>query len=162
MQREDYHHSHDLRAGRRSIPNQVYLVTTTCRDRRRHFSDFFVAACACRVLAEKRLWRDSRLLAWVLMPDHWHGLIELGGGESLSKAIGRAKAVSAAAINRIRRSDNAVWQPGFHDRALRHDESLLSAARYLIANPLRAGLVDRPGDYPFWDTVWPGSESELE
>ncbi|MBB5859537.1 hypothetical protein GGR69_001194 [Xanthomonas arboricola] len=27
-------------------------------------------------------------------------------------------------------------------------------ARYLIANPLRAGLVARVGDYPFWDAIW--------
>jgi REP element-mobilizing transposase RayT len=155
-------HSHDLRVGRRSIPGQVYLVTTTCDGRRPLFADFFAAACACQALAETRLWRDSRLLAWVLMPDHWHGLVELGSNESLSKVLGRAKAVSAAAINRSRGSSCAVWQPGFHDRALRHDESLVAVARYLIANPLRAHLVDRPGDYPYWDTVWPGEELELD
>jgi hypothetical protein len=27
-------------------------------------------------------------------------------------------------------------------------------ARYIIANPLRAGLVDRIGDYPLWDAMW--------
>ena len=155
-------HSHDLRTGRRSIPSQVYLVTTTSHERRPLFSDFYLATCACRTLAEPRLWRDSRLLAWVLMPDHWHALVELGGNESLSKVIGRAKAVSAAAINRHRDSDAAVWQAGFHDRALRRESSTVMAARYLIANPIRAGLVARPGDYSFWDTIWPGAESDLD
>jgi REP element-mobilizing transposase RayT len=155
-------HSHDLRTGRHSIPGQVYLVTTTCHERRPLFSDFFLATRACHTLAEPRLWRDSRLLAWVLMPDHWHALLELGGEEALSKVVGRAKAVSAAAVNRLRDSNRPVWQSGFHDRALRREESMLAAARYLIANPLRAGLVDHPGNYPYWDTVWPGAESEPE
>ena len=41
-----------------------------------------------------------------------------------------------------------------HDRALRRDEDLLAVARYIVANPLRAGLVRRVGDYPLWDAVW--------
>ena len=47
-----------------------------------------------------------------------------------------------------------LWQTGFHDHALRREEDLAATARYLIANPLRAGLVQRVGDYPFWDAVW--------
>jgi hypothetical protein len=47
-----------------------------------------------------------------------------------------------------------VWKPGFHDRALRHEDSMVDAARYIVANPLRAGLVERVGDYPFWDAIW--------
>jgi len=27
-------------------------------------------------------------------------------------------------------------------------------ARYIVANPLRAGLVERIGDYPLWDATW--------
>jgi hypothetical protein len=27
-------------------------------------------------------------------------------------------------------------------------------ARYVVANPLRAGLVKRLGDYPLWDAIW--------
>jgi len=29
-----------------------------------------------------------------------------------------------------------------------------ATARYIVANPLRAGLVERLGDYPLWDAVW--------
>ncbi len=42
---------------------------------------------------------------------------------------------------------------------LRNDEDLTTVARYLIANPVRAGLVDRAGMYPFWDAVWVGEDS---
>ncbi|MEQ7866160.1 transposase, partial [Xanthomonas sp. WHRI 8393] len=40
-----------------------------------------------------------------------------------------------------------------HARIVGKDDLRL-AARYLIANPLRAGLVERVGDYPFWDAIW--------
>jgi REP element-mobilizing transposase RayT len=49
---------------------------------------------------------------------------------------------------------NGLWQRGFHDHALRRDEDLVAAARYIVANPLRARLVRRIGDYPFWKCVW--------
>jgi REP element-mobilizing transposase RayT len=155
------YHSSNLRRGRISLAQQAYLVTTRCAPGTRPFADFEVGCIAARTLAETRLWRGSRLLAWVLMPDHWHGLLELSGGESLSAAIGRAKAVSAGAVNRHGGARGALWQYGFHDRALRRDDDVVAVARYLIANPIRAGLVAVPGDYPFWDTVWPGVEREL-
>jgi hypothetical protein len=37
---------------------------------------------------------------------------------------------------------------------LRREEDVLSVARYIVVNPLRAGLVARVGDYPLWDAVW--------
>ncbi|MEW2970339.1 transposase, partial [Pseudomonas aeruginosa] len=38
--------------------------------------------------------------------------------------------------------------------ALRKDEDVRVAARYIIANPIRAGLVRKAGEYPHWDCVW--------
>jgi putative transposase len=47
-----------------------------------------------------------------------------------------------------------VWADGFHDRALRLEDDVLIAARYIITNPVRAGLVSRVHDYSYWDAVW--------
>ena len=33
-------------------------------------------------------------------------------------------------------------------------DKMLDVARYIVANPLRAGLVTKIGDYPFWNAVW--------
>jgi REP element-mobilizing transposase RayT len=64
------------------------------------------------------------------------------------------KGRSARLINQHRGFSAAVWQKGYFDRALRWEEDLKVAARYIIANPLRAGLVDQIGDYPLWDAIW--------
>jgi REP element-mobilizing transposase RayT len=64
------------------------------------------------------------------------------------------KSVLAQAVNRERGGSDPVWTPAFHDRALRKEDDLKAFARYVVANPVRAGLVTRAGDYPFWDAIW--------
>ena len=94
-------------------------------------------------------------LAFVIMPDHLHWLFGLSDGFGLSQIIGQTKRYSAMQLNRLcGRSGQAIWQDGFHDRALRREEDLQDIARYLIANPVRAGLVKHVGDYPLWDACW--------
>ena len=146
-----------LRLGRRSIAGHVYLVTFVTRDRRPLFSDPVIAHDMARAITDKRLWYRSRLMAWVLMPDHWHGLIELGATETLPVCVQRLKANTSRSF-RVGRQHDGVWAPGFHDRALRSSDDLRVAARYVIANPLRARLVDEIGKYPYWDAVWLGNE----
>jgi len=148
------HRGHALRRGRHSEPGQVYLVTAVTERRKTVFTDPLLA----RVLVSemRHLHNDRHLesLAWVVMPDHVHWLIELGSAP-LPKVVQRFKSRSAIAINRITGETGArIWQRGFHDRALRQDEDLIDAARYVVANPLRAGLVNRIGDYPWWDALW--------
>ncbi len=47
-----------------------------------------------------------------------------------------------------------MWQKGFHDHAIREEEDLRAVARYVVANPVRAGLVQSVRDYPHWDARW--------
>ncbi|MGQ4660962.1 REP-associated tyrosine transposase [Lysobacter sp. F6437] len=143
-----------LRLGRHSLDGQVYLVTFTTAGRQPHFADGSVATSACRLLTATTQWQRSRLLAWVLMPDHWHGLVELGGFDSLPACVGRVKGRSARLLRQAHPEVGAVWAPAYHDRALRAEEQLVDAARYVVMNPVRARLVRRVGDYPYWDAVW--------
>jgi REP element-mobilizing transposase RayT len=95
-------------------------------------------------------------LAYVLMPDHVHWLFVLREPLSLSQLMASVKGYSAKQIKRLldKSDENAVWQPGYHDHAVRQDEDLHAMARYVVANPIRAGLVQNVGDYPHWDAVW--------
>jgi len=142
-----------LRKGRVSIDHQIYLVTTVTQNRTAIFSDFMVACAACRSFSAAEMLTCNQLLCWTLMPDHVHWLLQLGEGQDLSKLVGKLKAVSAKATKQ-KGVVRQVWSAGFHDHALRRDEDLLAVARYVVANPLRARLVNRVADYPFWDAVW--------
>ncbi|MET0815806.1 MAG: transposase [Pseudoxanthomonas sp.] len=143
-----------LRRGRVSIVGQRYVVTFTTHGRRALFSNHALALDAAREIHDRRSWQKATLLAWVLMPDHWHGLIELGEGESLSELMRRFKANVSRRLRSQSQGLGPVWAKSFHDRALRRDEDEVAVARYIVLNPVRAGLARRAGDHPFWNAVW--------
>jgi REP element-mobilizing transposase RayT len=141
-------HACNLRKGRVSIPGQVYLGTAVCRRRMPVFASFDAARTLIRILRNEHCRGSAQTLCFVVMPDHLHWLLVLGEGESLSAVVRRVKALMS------KRSGLSVWQKGFHDHALRREEDVQTVARYVVANPLRAGLVERLGEYPHWDAMW--------
>ena len=145
-----------LRAGRVSRPGQVYLVTAVVRGRRAVFAEWPAARAVSRVLGDTGLWWPHQCLAWVLMPDHWHGLVQLGLQGDLSAVMCKMKSASAREWGCQQGVTGGLWQAGFHDRAIRRQQDVRKAARYVVANPLRAGLVTDVLQYPYWDAVWMG------
>jgi REP element-mobilizing transposase RayT len=145
--------SHRLRHGRYSEHGRSYLITVVVHHRQRLFTDLSLGRL---LVAEFRQAHERGLvdsLAWVIMPDHIHWLFELKQ-MTLADVVRRMKSRSTLTINRHRQSKERVWQPGYHDRAEREEDDIRKMARYIIANPLRAGLVERVGDYSLWDAAW--------
>jgi len=151
------HHprSRNLRSGRYSEPGRIYLVTSTVENRRPIFAEFRLGRLVVNEFRRAELQGKVTSLAWVIMPDHIHWLLELKIG-SLAHLIKQVKASSSVSINRASSCKGKLWQQGFHNRAIRQEEDLIQVARYVIANPVRAGLVKRIGDYPLWDASWIG------
>jgi putative transposase len=143
----------ELRRGRRSEIGRAYLLTFVTHARTGYFADAALAQVASRALASASTWPDATLFCWVLMPDHWHGLVELRDG-ALSRSTARAKSVVTREVRQSLGRHVAVWQDGYHDRAIRDEEDMRAIARYVVANPLRAGLAGTVGDYPYCDAVW--------
>ena len=143
-----------LRKGRFSAPANEYFITTICANRNTIFSDLSLARLFIQLLRDLEHPLQCRWLAWVLMPDHFHGLLRLDGDISLAAVMRHIKGKSSRLINQQQGCHGKVWQPGFYDHALRHEEDRLKVARYIVANPLRAGLVNSIGSYPHWDCIW--------
>jgi REP element-mobilizing transposase RayT len=144
-----------LRRGRYSERGRVYLLTTVTAGRRPLFRSLPLARAVVVCLRYPHDRGQVVSHAFVVMPDHIHWLVQLQGNQTLAGLMGPVKTFSARRINAHRNLAGCpVWQPGFHDRALRQEEDLEAMARYVVANPLRAGLVTRIGDYPHWDAVW--------
>jgi len=93
-------------------------------------------------------------MCFIVMPDHLHWLLQLGASGRLSRIINEVKSRSARRINASRGTRGMLWQRGYYDRAIRSDEDLPSIARYIVGNPIRAGLVTSVGQYPHWDASW--------
>ena len=144
----------NLLKGRYSAANQVYHVTSCTKGRKPLFLEFSVA----RLLIEEITWAKTDgyvdNLAWVLMPDHLHWLFTLNDKAELSVILKQVKARSSQKINSYHGTSGSIWQRGFYDQAIRHEEDIIKTARYIVANPLRADIVDNIGDYPFWDAKW--------
>ncbi len=143
-----------LRIGRRSQPQRIYLITFVTHRRRRYFGHHHVAHAVARELDGRHLWRSHAVHAWVLMPDHVHVLCELADDENLPHLVTRIKSVTSRLANSVLGSSGAFWARGYHDHVLRTQEELGRAAQYLVANPVRAGLVEDPWQWPYWNSRW--------
>ena len=85
-----------------------------------------------------------RFDAFVVMPDHVHGIVVIDGGPmTLGQVVNLFKAASTRAVNRHRgRPGVPIWQRGFHDRIIRDDDEWVRIARYIDDNPRQ--WRDRP------------------
>ena len=139
--------SKNLRKGRYSEPGYVYHIVFSTLNRTAILNNLKIARVVIARLIESDEAGYTETLSYCVMPDHVHWLFKLHKGH-LSRNIQRVKANSCRELSR------KLWNKGFYDHAIRSDESLINVARYIVANPLRAGLVKSVGDYPHWDSAW--------
>ena len=130
----------------------AYLVTCCTYARRQHFARAATARDVLSQILQAARARHFAVLAYCLMPDHPHLVVEgTRADASLPGLVSSFKQRSG--FKHARTADTRLWQVGYHDRVLRRDESLLQTIAYVLNNPVRAGIVQRPEDYP-----WSGSD----
>lgn len=162
-------------------PGMTYLITTTAQRRERLFEDEKFACIAHEDIAFYPHKFGAISVAQVIMPDPVHWVMypsagdfeqfrqdELAKGKRskysleperfyLSKIMEDYKRHTAHLINELRDAPYApVWQDGFRDDALRSPSAIRATVQYVILNPVKAGLVERPEDYPYlaWNAEW--------
>jgi REP element-mobilizing transposase RayT len=142
-----------LRAGRRSLPNQSYLITTTTATREKRFAN----PEAARFVLTSLHWLDKqgriRLDAAVVMPDHVHFVAALKSAD-LPQLMHSFKSYTSNEINKALNRQGPVWQRGYHDHAIRREEDLNETIMYVLNNPVRAGMTDDFHKYPHWYCRW--------
>ena len=142
-------------SGRRSLPHEpprwvdpsreIWFVTLNTEPRGRaqltlpDVSDFIRDAITFRY--ERGQWYPW---LFVLMPDHAHALLSFPPDVPWAKTIRDFK-------HWIASQRGVRWQMDFFDHRLRDDESFSEKAQYLLANPVRAGLVS---DWESWPHLW--------
>lgn len=98
-----------------------------------------------------------RLLEWVVMPNHCHVLIEPFEGAPLGQIVLSWKNYTARFINKYKdrtgarrpQENSQVWQRDYWDRFIRNNRHFEAAKNYIITNPVKAGLVAKPDDWPW-------------
>lgn len=89
------------------------------------------------------------VLAYCVMPDHLHLLVEGQTERAALKAFVKlAKQRTGFAFKR--RYGAVLWQEGYYEHVLRDEEPTPAVVAYIVDNPVRKGLVETPADYPYW------------
>ena len=130
-------------------PGELFFVTVCCQRRgvnvlaREEIARSLFDALEAYVAAGR--WY-VRLM--VLMPDHLHALMAVPAEEDLQRVVRSWKRFLARTVT-------IEWQRDFFDHRLRNDESCEEKSAYIRDNPVRAGLVARPEDWPYvWEPKW--------
>ena len=88
-----------------------------------------------------------RLLAWVVMPNHVHVLIETLPGFPLADIIHSWKSYTAKQANKTLERTGTFWMPDYFDRFIRDERHLVAVTDYIEQNPVKVGLVQEAGDW---------------
>jgi putative DNA methylase len=89
------------------------------------------------------------LLAWVVMPNHVHVLIETLGEWSLARIVQSWKGSTARQANVVLGRQGRFWAREYFDRYIRDEDHLQRAVLYVHNNPVKAGLVAEPAEWRF-------------
>jgi REP element-mobilizing transposase RayT len=96
-------------------------------------------------LEDAAAFQDFELLVYTVMPDHVH-ILAAGLTEDANavRFMQRFKQTSGYAF--AQQYGHRLWQQSFFDRVLRRDEDVTALARYILENPVRAGLISTEVD----------------
>ncbi len=124
-----------------------YFLTFCTFDRRPHFADGAIVAVALSQILRVAENEHFAILAYTFMPDHVHLLLEgMSLDADVRRFMARAKQCSGYAV--AQRDGRRLWQRYGFEHVLRDAEAVAGVARYILENPVRAGLVVSPQDYP--------------
>lgn len=88
-----------------------------------------------------------RLLAWCVMPNHVHALIETWAGFRLPGIVKSWKGVTSRRANAVLGRSGRFWMADSYDRFLRDEDHYRNVTGYIELNPVKAGWVEKPADW---------------
>ena len=127
---------------------QRYFLTICTAFRSGCFEEDCVVGDVHRQLQQSAAQFEMQITAYCYMPDHLHVLLKATSEQAdFCELVRRFKQVSA--FHYKKSMGRALWQPGYHERILRDDELTEAVVRYILENPIRAGLTKCLGEYRF-------------
>ena len=158
-----------LRVYKRKLPHwelsgSVYFLTFST------VPGLTLSAQAKSIVLDSLRFHDARrytLFGAVVMDTHAHAILQplqvppsgatgvsagpcsIGTFYSLSQITHSLKSYSAHRVNRLLQRSGSVWLTESYDRVIRDESDSVEKLRYIVGNPLKAGLVEDPEEYPW-------------
>ena len=130
-------------------PSRTFFVTTKTSMGRALLQSERNATLLIDVLRSYVAGRKFQLHDFVVMPDHVHLLITVGGDMTIERAMQFVKGGFSFRLRKESGYLGEVWQRGFSEVRVDDRESFLRYRDYIAENPVKAGLVDSPEEFPY-------------
>ncbi len=125
-----------------------YFLTLCACDRREVFRSPTTVEDVLLQIRRSATDEEFVLVAYCFMPDHVHLLAEgISEASDLRRFVTLFKQRSGYRYGRT--TSRRLWEVGYYDHVLRDEESTAKVVSYILHNPVKAGLVQRPQDYPY-------------
>jgi len=133
---------HDYRESR------PYHITWGTYERRNLLMSSELAISVIEILKQEIGRTPADLYAYCIMPDHVHVLLAPRDNQDVIRTIQAVKSRTTHTYWELG-GTGKLWQRGFYDHILRQHEDIQQVARYILANPVRAGLAEDIVSYPY-------------
>ena len=125
--------------------DRTFFITSVTAQRKTLFQTAAAADLLLDVFLHYRAQGKYRLHDLVIMPDHFHALITPATQISLERTVQFIKGGFSFRLKSL----SPVWQASFTNHRIRDDEDFERHREYIRMNPVRAGLVCKPEEYPY-------------
>ena len=138
----------------------VHFVTFSCYKRRRILDTRKACEIVVSFLSSQLQLNEGQCLGFVVMPDHVHAAVWFDEPGKLSRFMQQWKRRTSLEIKQYLRKERPnylpdtrasqpMWQPRYYDFNIRSESKLNEKLTYMHMNPVKAGLVGAPEEYPF-------------
>lgn len=140
------------------LPKQCYFITTNVSDKEWIFGRMKNGIYApddklCRIVINDLNYYRNKfqflLHGYVIMPDHFHGIITVSDKGNISEIMRDFKSHISFEINKVLRRKGEFWQEDFYEHGIRNDQDFEEKINYIHLNPIKANLVQDPADLEY-------------
>jgi len=144
----------------RIVGGFVYHVTNRCAAGVTLFDSRAAYRAFVNLIAEAYAVRPTRLLAYCVMPNHWHLVLWPETDDAVERFVGWLSMTHVKRLHRWRGTRGPVYPERYEAIPVESGRSLYRVIRYVERNPCAAGLVSTPRAW-HWSSASPGSRVQL-
>lgn len=145
------------------IPNAIYMITGSTLGKMKFFDTDNRKLHLKATLFERAYRLNWQVEAWAILHNHYHFIAKAPEDASTLPALIRSiHSFSARNVSNLDKvPGRRIWH-NYWDKCISSDKAYLARLHYVILNPVKHGLVEKPEDYEFSSYVWFRERADIE